>query len=150
MGDNFKKRIKIGGITRIIHIVISLILSLIIFLDSRLTNNLLWDIFILNAPVLFDFLHDYYCAPQEKIGLAFKSISLLMLFILSLSFILSVVYVGIDYGIENKVDSVKSLAKTILEFEHFSIICNPFGVFLGYICTILKEEHRIEKGEHNN
>ena len=151
MGDNLKRRIKIGGITRIIHIVISAILSIITFLDSSSTGNiLLWNIFVLNAPVLFDFLHDYYCVPQEKTGRTFRIFSIIILSILGLSFIAAILYVGVDYGIKNKGDLVQHLIAIILSFEHFSILCNPLGVFWGYICTILKEEHRIEKGECNN
>ena len=145
MGDNFKKRVKIGGVNGIIHIIISFVVVFIIFCDSSLQGDImLWNAFILNAPVTCDFLHNYYCVPKEKIGKVFKVFSIGILIILILSFILSMLYIGIDYAVKTKQDFAKFFMALILICEKFSIIFNPFGVFCGYVCNILKEEYRIE------
>lgn len=142
-----RDKINIGGWLGIIHIGLSIILSIVMVLQSNLDVGVIfWNIFVFNLPVLIDFAHTFSRVPAEKVKGPFKYLIDFALLGLLISFLFSLIGIGICLltNYNNPQETSYYVINFGKKFLNLSILFNPIGVLSNYMCSILIEEHRIE------
>ena len=140
-------RMKTGsGICGMIYIVVAFILTFIAGLNTRVPDKtLVWNAFVLNVPVLLEFIPNFFNLPKEKVKKWFKVFCVIVIIMLLFSPLSTLLYVGMDYSIEEKNMTTLKIIDYLVQILKYSVWITPFGVLLSYICSLLIEEHRVKQ-----